>query len=66
MGLLALDDGAHCREARALGQHKLDDVRDKLTDLRRIESALARLVRDCGNARGTVSCPLILALQRRS
>ena len=21
-GLLALDDGAHCREARALGQHK--------------------------------------------
>jgi MerR family transcriptional regulator, mercuric resistance operon regulatory protein len=64
-GLLELDDGAHCREARALGQHKLDDVREKLADLRRIESVLARLVRDCGNARGTVSCPLIMALQRR-
>ena len=64
-GLLALDDGAHCREARTLGQHKLDDVREKLVDLRRIESVLARLVRDCGDARGKVSCPLILALQRR-
>ena len=64
-GLLALDDGAHCREARTLGQRKLDDVREKLADLRRIESVLARLVRDCGNVRGTVSCPLILALQRR-
>lgn len=63
--LLALDDGAHCREARALGQHKLDDVRKKLADLRRIESVLARLVRDCGNARGTISCPLIMALQQR-
>jgi MerR family mercuric resistance operon transcriptional regulator len=64
-GLLALDDGAHCREARTLGQRKLDNVREKLADLRRIESVLARLVKDCGNARGTVSCPLITALQRR-
>lgn len=63
MGLLALDDGAHCREARALGQHKLDDVRKRLADLRRIESALARMVKDCDKARGTVSCPLIAALQ---
>ena len=64
-GLLALDDGAHCREARTLGQRKLGDVREKLANLRRIESVLARLVRDCGNAHGTVSCPLISALQRR-
>lgn len=63
MGLLALDDGAHCRQARALGQHKLDDVRKRLADLRRIESALASMVKDCDNARGTVSCPLIAALQ---
>ena len=63
-GLLALDDGAHCREARALGQRKLDDVREKLADLRRIQSVLSRLVSDCGNTRGKVSCPLISALQR--
>lgn len=64
-GLLALDDGTHCREARALGQHKLDDVREKLADLHRIESVLSCLVKDCGNARGRVSCPLISALQPR-
>ena len=63
--LLALEDGTYCREARTLGQRKLDDVREKLADLRRIESVLARLVRDCGSVRGAVSCPLILALQRR-
>ena len=62
-GLLALDDGAHCREARALRQRKLDDVREKLADLRRIQSVLARLVSDCGKGRGKMSCPLILALQ---
>jgi MerR family mercuric resistance operon transcriptional regulator len=63
--LLSLDDGTHCREARELGRHKLDEVRAKLGDLRKIEAVLARLVRDCGGRRGTVSCPLIAALQQR-
>lgn len=40
-GLLALDDDTHCDEARQLGEQKLADVRSKLVDLRRIESALA-------------------------
>lgn len=64
-GLLALDDGTHCREARTLGQHKLDDVRQRLAELRRIESVLSQLVTDCNSARGRVSCPLIAALQQR-
>jgi MerR family mercuric resistance operon transcriptional regulator len=38
-------------------------VRKKLKDLRRIESALAGLVRDCCLSRGKVSCPLIDTLQ---
>jgi MerR family mercuric resistance operon transcriptional regulator len=63
-GLLKLEDGTHCREARQLAQHKLDDVREKLAHLRSIESALARLVRDCATSRGTVSCPLIAALRK--
>lgn len=63
-GLLTLEDGTHCREARQVAQHKLDDVREKLAHLRIIESALARLVRDCATSRGTVSCPLIAALQK--
>jgi MerR family transcriptional regulator, mercuric resistance operon regulatory protein len=64
--LLRLEDGTHCGEARALGQHKLDDVRERLAALRRIELVLAKLVRECGGARGTVSCPLIAAMQTRS
>ncbi|WP_024973302.1 Hg(II)-responsive transcriptional regulator [Ralstonia pickettii] len=61
--LLALDDGTHCDEARVLAEHKLKDVRAKLTDLRRIESVLARLVRDCCASQGMVSCPMIASLQ---
>lgn len=64
-GLLKLDDGAHCDEARQLAEQKLADVRSKLADLRRIESALATLVHDCCVSHGNVSCPLISALQQR-
>ena len=46
-GLLSLDDGAHCDEARALAEAKLLDVRGKLADLRRIEKVLAALVSEC-------------------
>ncbi|MFZ5506623.1 MAG: Hg(II)-responsive transcriptional regulator [Pseudomonadota bacterium] len=64
-GLLRLDDGTHCDDARELAEAKLADVRTKLKDLRRIESALAALVRDCCTRRGKLSCPLIATLQRQ-
>ncbi|EPA99454.1 Hg(II)-responsive transcriptional regulator [Pseudomonas sp. G5(2012)] len=63
-GLLRLDDGAHCDEARVLAEQKLGDVRGKLADLKRIESVLEQLVHDCCASHGTVSCPLIVSLQR--
>lgn len=63
--LLRLEDGTHCNEARALAERKLADVRGKLQDLRRIETVLAKLVDDCCTNQGTVSCPLIAALQAR-
>lgn len=63
-GLLMLDDGTHCDEARQLAEQKLADVRAKLADLRRIERVLDALVRDCAS-HGTVSCPLIVTLQRQ-
>ena len=62
-GLLTLDDGAHCDEARQLAEQKLADVRAKLADLHRIESVVATLIDDCCASRGRVSCPLIAALQ---
>lgn len=61
-GLLTLEDGTHCDDARRLAEQKLDDVRSKLDDLHRIESALARLVKRCASSRGTITCPLIAAL----
>lgn len=61
-GLLTLDDGAHCDEARVAAEHKLQDVRAKLDDLRRIESVLTQLVDRCCASRGTITCPLIAAL----
>jgi MerR family mercuric resistance operon transcriptional regulator len=62
--LLQLEDGTQCGEARTLAQHKLDDVRARLAALRRVDSVLAKLVRECDGARSTVSCPLIAALQK--
>ena len=61
--LLKLDDGAHCAEAREIALHKLIDVRRRLADLKRVESALAGLVKRCAAGRGKVTCPLIAALQ---
>lgn len=61
--LLKLEDGTHCDEARGLAERKLTDVRSKLEDLRRIESTLDALVKNCCTARGNVSCPMISALQ---
>lgn len=62
-GLLRLEDGTHCDEARTLAEQKLEDVRDKLSDLHRIEAALQRLVDDCCASKGSIACPLIAALQ---
>lgn len=61
--LLRLEDGTQCDEARALAERKLEDVRNKLAVLRRIESALGKLVVQCGSALGAVTCPLIASLQ---
>lgn len=61
-GLLTLEDGRHCDDARVVADQKLAEVRARLDDLRRIESALAQLVERCGASRGPITCPLIAAL----
>ena len=63
--LIKLDDGTHCKEAHDIAAQKLDTVRERLRDLRKIETVLARLVRQCETRRGAVRCPLIGALQAR-
>jgi len=60
--LLSLDDGRACSAARAIGEHKLADVQQRLQDLRSLEQALQELVRRCSTSKGKVACPLIEAL----
>ncbi|MER1941949.1 Hg(II)-responsive transcriptional regulator [Castellaniella sp. FW104-16D08] len=61
--LLKLDDGTHCEDAREIAEHKLQDVREKLADLQRIERALDQLVAQCDSAHNAVKCPLIASLR---
>lgn len=61
--LLRLEDGTHCEEASNLAEHKLHDVRERMTDLARMESVLSELVCACHSRKGNVSCPLIASLQ---
>lgn len=60
--LLSLDDGRGCSAARAIGEHKLADVRERLQALRILEVALADLVSRCSTTKRKVTCPLIDAL----
>ncbi len=60
--LLKLEDGTHCREASLLAEHKLRSIREKLSDLNRMQAALAKLLIACRSSKGNVSCPLVAAL----
>src|ERR1700730_13895158 len=61
--LLRLDDDAHCDEASQLAERKLQDGREKMDNLARMEAVLSELVRACHARKGNVSCPLIASLQ---
>jgi MerR family mercuric resistance operon transcriptional regulator len=63
--LLRLEDGTHCTEAAGLAALRLADVRSRLADLARMETALAALVEQCCTRRRNVSCPLIASLHAR-
>jgi MerR family mercuric resistance operon transcriptional regulator len=61
--LLQLEDGTRCKQASMLAGQKLRIVREKLSDLKRMESVLAGLVHACHTRKGNISCPLIDALR---
>lgn len=60
--LLTLEDGTHCNETAEFAAHHLADVRAKLANLRRMEVALSKLVKECSTHPDSLSCPLIAAL----
>jgi MerR family mercuric resistance operon transcriptional regulator len=64
--LLSLEDGTACEKAADIAAHRLEDVRSRLHDLSRIESALSTLLKQCKTHHDDVSCPLIAVLQNTS
>lgn len=62
--LLSLDDGQGCSAARAIGEHKLADVRQRLQALWVLEMVLSDLVSRCSTTKRKVNCPLIEALMQ--
>jgi MerR family mercuric resistance operon transcriptional regulator len=60
--LLQLAEGEHCAETRALAEKKLDVIKQKLTDILAIESALKKLISACRRGKDGCGCPIIDSL----
>ena len=62
--LLQLNDGTERARVRQLARSRLDNVRDKILDLQRIETALAHLLYECEHGGAAQACPIIAAFKR--
>lgn len=60
--LLRLNDRP-CGQVQELAEHKLAAVKEKMTDLRRLEKALKALLTQCRNNDDDSHCPIIDSLQ---
>ena len=59
---LRVRNGASCRAAEQRTRTKLEGVRRRIQDLKRMERTLERLARACESRRVTDSCPILQAL----
>jgi MerR family transcriptional regulator, mercuric resistance operon regulatory protein len=60
--LLLLEDGQSCRETRALAEHKLALIEERIADLTRMRRLLKGLMAECTRGRRPRSCPIIVTL----
>ena len=60
--LLELSVGEHCTETRTLAEQKVQIVKKKISDLRKIQAALDKLINECGTGRKGRGCPIIESL----
>ena len=60
--LLELEDGADRRSIRRIAAVRLEDTRQRIADLKRIERVLAHLVHDCEAHARAPRCPIIAAI----
>ncbi|TCO20364.1 Hg(II)-responsive transcriptional regulator [Kribbella steppae] len=63
--LLHLDDGGpdSCDAARALAEHRRDDLAARIADLQRMHASLSELVRTCDLPRADRCCALLEAVR---
>ena len=61
-GLLALQDGADRGSIRRIASERLEQIRRRIADLKRMEKALAHVLHECEAHAGTPHCPIIDAL----
>ena len=59
--LLMLQDGADRKRIQKIAAERLDEVRSRIADLRRIERTLAHVLEDCRKG-ATPHCPIIGAI----
>lgn len=57
---LASDESSNCAKVKHIGEDHLDDVRGKIADLRRLETALVELLSHC--EAGKTDCPMLKEL----
>jgi Hg(II)-responsive transcriptional regulator len=62
--LLQLQDGTDRRSVRTIAGKRLEEIRSRIKDLRRLEVALAHLLAECENGR-TKRCPIVEAMSGR-
>ena len=59
--LLNLQDGTDRRSVRTIAGKRLEEIRARIKDLRRLEGALAHLLAECANGH-TKRCPIVEAI----
>jgi MerR family mercuric resistance operon transcriptional regulator len=59
--LLKLQDGTDRRSIRQIAGNRLEEIRGRITDLQRLENALAHLLSECEKGH-TRHCPIVEAI----
>lgn len=61
--LLQLNDGTERAKVRQLARSRLNNVREKIADLQRIDSGLSHLLHECEHGGAAQACPIIAAFK---
>lgn len=60
--LLQLEDGSNRKAIRSVVNDRLNEIRNKIADLQRMESVLTHLIHECEATGRAKPCPIIAAL----